>query len=282
MSSATGRPAAPEAVWKALSDPYRRRMLDLLRLRPQTTGELATHFPVSRFAVMKHLGVLVDAGLVLVERRGRERWNFLNPMPIHAIAQRWIEPFAEARIQALADLKQRIESGPRGEPEMSKQDGKAEFGVCEVALEVEIGAPPERVWRAFTEEIVSWLPKSFYIGPNPKGFVFEEKLGGRVYEDWGNGQGGVWYHVSALRKPESIRLSGELTPEFGGPARLQTRIDFVATESGTRFRFLDTAFGRLGATLQRDLEEGWRLLFEDCLKPWVEEGKQPERPEGVG
>lgn len=286
MSSAATRSKEPEAVWKALSDPHRRRMLDLLRDRPRTTGELATQFPVSRFAVMKHLGVLVGAGLVLVERRGRERWNFLNPMPIHAIAQRWIEPFARPRVQALADLKRRIETGPLGEPEMSTQsekskDGGAQFGICEVALEVEIAAPPERVWKAFTEEIVAWWPTEFYVGANPKGFVFEEKLGGRLYEDRGDGQGLVWYHVTELDKPEMLRLSGELTPEFGGPARLQTRIEFKPTETGTRFRFVDTAFGRLGATFESDVTSGWKFLFEGCFKPWVEEGKKPERPEGV-
>ncbi len=282
MLGKTERSAEHEAVWKALADPHRRRMLDLLRPRPLTTGELAKAFAFSRFAVMKHLGVLVDAGLVLVERRGRERWNFLNPMPIHAIAQRWIEPFARARVEALADLKQRIEAGPRGEPEMSEQDGRPEFGVCEVALEVEIAAPPERVWKAFTEEIVAWWPTAFYTSPNPKGFVFEEKLGGRLYEDRGDGQGLVWYHVIELNKPGTIRLSGELTPEFGGPARLQTRIDFVPTETGTRFRLLDTIFGRLGASLQGNVTEGWKFLFEECFKPWVEEAKHPERPEGVG
>ena len=287
MSSAAERSREPEAVWKALSDRHRRRMLDLLRDRPRTTGELANQFPVSRFAVMKHLGVLVGAGLVLVERRGRERWNFLNPMPIHAIAQRWIEPFAAARVHALADLKRRIEAGPRGVPEMSKKsdeskDAGSPFGVCEVALEVEIAAPPERVWKAFTEEIAAWWPTAFYTSPDPKGFVFEEKLGGRVYEDRGDGQGLVWYQVTELSKPERIRLSGDLTPEFGGPARLQTRIDFVPSGEGTRFRLLDTLFGRLGANLEQNVAEGWKLLFEGCFKPWVEEGKHPERPEGVG
>lgn len=165
---------------------------------------------------------------------------------------------------------------------MSEQDGRPEFGVCEVALEVEIAAPPERVWKAFTEEIVSWWHRDFYTGPNPKRFVFEATLGGKVYEDWGDGQGRVWYNVADLRKNETILLYGEVTSEFGGPARLQTRISLAPIAAGTRFRFLETVFGRLGATLKSDLEEGWKLLFEDCLKPWVEEGKQPPRPEGVG
>lgn len=81
------------AIWRALADPTRRRILDLLRSKSRTTGQIASEFPVTRYAVMKHLSVLADAGLVLVERRGRERVNHLNPVPIQAIYRRWIRPF---------------------------------------------------------------------------------------------------------------------------------------------------------------------------------------------
>lgn len=98
-----------DAIWRALSDPTRRRILDLLRTRPRTTGELAEAFPVTRFAVMKHLRVLVDAGLVLIERRGRERFNHLNSVPIRAIYRRWIRPFEEHPADRLLRLKEQIE-----------------------------------------------------------------------------------------------------------------------------------------------------------------------------
>jgi DNA-binding transcriptional ArsR family regulator len=97
------------AVWKALADPTRRRVLDLLRARPHTTGELADAFPMSRFGVMKHLGVLTGAGLVLVRRQGRERWNHLNPVPIQRIHRRWIQPFETHTADALLELKSAAE-----------------------------------------------------------------------------------------------------------------------------------------------------------------------------
>lgn len=99
-----------DPVWRALADPTRRRILDLLRLRPRTTGDLAAEFPVTRFAVMKHLSVLVAAGLVLVERRGRERFNHLNTVPIQAIYRRWIRPFEKHSADQLLRLKEHIES----------------------------------------------------------------------------------------------------------------------------------------------------------------------------
>ncbi len=100
------RAPADDRIWKALADPTRRRILDALRERPRTTGELSSlHRRLSRFAVMKHLRVLERAGLVSVEWMGRERWNHLNPLPIQQIHDRWvsrhIEPLA-ANVAALA------------------------------------------------------------------------------------------------------------------------------------------------------------------------------------
>jgi DNA-binding transcriptional ArsR family regulator len=99
-----------DAAWRALADPTRRAILDLLRERAMTTGELADQFELSRFGVMKHLGVLVDAGLVTVRREGRQRWNELNPMPIHLIYRRWIRPFETDAADRLLRLKRHAES----------------------------------------------------------------------------------------------------------------------------------------------------------------------------
>src|ERR1700759_5765885 len=84
MSSRGADAAAAEPdVWRAVASPWRRRLLDRLRTGPATTGELAAVLPeLSRFAVMQHLAVLADAALVLAERRGRDRVNPLNPVPL--------------------------------------------------------------------------------------------------------------------------------------------------------------------------------------------------------
>lgn len=77
-------------VWKALADPTRRRLLDLLKDRPQTTGQLCARFAMSRYGVMKHLGILEEAGLIIVRREGRKRYNYLNAVPIRRIYERWV------------------------------------------------------------------------------------------------------------------------------------------------------------------------------------------------
>ena len=99
-----------DRVFKALANPTRRSILDALRDQPLTTGGLVASFPdLDRCTVMQHLRVLEDAELVTVERKGRERWNHLNPLPIHDIHERWIGPHAAYAVSKLARLKRDLE-----------------------------------------------------------------------------------------------------------------------------------------------------------------------------
>ncbi len=92
-----------------MNDASRRLILDLLRTRPMTTSALSEHFEFSRFAVMKHLRILTNAGLVVIERRGRERINHLNPVPLQSIYRRWVRPFEKVPADRLLQLKQLAE-----------------------------------------------------------------------------------------------------------------------------------------------------------------------------
>ena len=99
-----------DRVFKALGHPVRRQILDDLRDQPLTTGTLCAHVPeLDRCTVMQHLRVLEEADLVIPVRRGRERWNHLNPLPIHDIHERWIGPHAAAATSKLARLKRELE-----------------------------------------------------------------------------------------------------------------------------------------------------------------------------
>ena len=99
-----------DSVFRALADGRRRRILDLLRERERTTGELCALFPdLDRCTVMQHLGVLERADLVIVRRDGRLRWNYLNPLPIKAIHDRWISSYASAAVKLLGRLKKDME-----------------------------------------------------------------------------------------------------------------------------------------------------------------------------
>jgi len=99
-----------DAVFKALADASRRLLLDVLFERDgRTLTELDAELEMTRFGVMKHLRVLEDAGLVVARKRGREKLNFLNPVPIRQIHDRWIDKYTEHRVSALLDLKTDLE-----------------------------------------------------------------------------------------------------------------------------------------------------------------------------
>ena len=101
-----------DLVFKALADPTRRKLLDRLHAdNGQTLGELCGRLAMTRQAVTKHLVLLEEANLVATVRRGREKLHYLNPVPIHEIAQRWIGKFERQRLQALSDMKTALEEG---------------------------------------------------------------------------------------------------------------------------------------------------------------------------
>ena len=99
-----------DRVFKALADASRRELLDRLRAdNGQTLGRLCANLDMTRQAVTKHLSVLEEANLVAVVWRGREKLHYLNPVPIHEIAERWIGKFERGRLRLLAELKEKLE-----------------------------------------------------------------------------------------------------------------------------------------------------------------------------
>ncbi|MGE0878935.1 MAG: ArsR/SmtB family transcription factor [Acidimicrobiia bacterium] len=99
-----------DRVFKALADPTRRRLLDLLFVEDgRTLGDLEREIDMTRFGVMKHLKVLEEANLVVTRRSGREKHHYLNPVPIRLVHDRWIDKYTERKVSMLADLKHDLE-----------------------------------------------------------------------------------------------------------------------------------------------------------------------------
>ena len=126
-----------DAVFRALGDPTRRRLLDALRRENgQTLGRLCGDLDMTRQSVTQHLAVLAETNLISTVRRGREKWHYLNPVPIHDMRQRWIAPFEEPRMRALDAIRRQAE-----EPAMKPDYVYVTY----------IQATPERVWEALTD-----------------------------------------------------------------------------------------------------------------------------------
>ncbi len=99
-----------DLLFRALADPGRRKLLDLLHAHDgRTLNELCEHMDMTRQGVTQHLGLLEAANLVAIVRRGREKLHFLNPVPLQEIYERWIAKFEKPRLKALSDMKRRLE-----------------------------------------------------------------------------------------------------------------------------------------------------------------------------
>jgi len=147
----------------------------------------------------------------------------------------------------------------------------ASVRAIQVDLEVVIHATPDRVWKGLTEEINSWWPKEFYATRSGTRFVFEARVGGRVFEDGGNGTGGIWYTVGFFEPHHSMHLYGHLAPPWGGPATSLVHITLKKSgNEGTLFRLSDSVFGKLDDKSATVIHKGWRDLIEEGLKKFVE------------
>jgi DNA-binding transcriptional ArsR family regulator len=109
FTAAAGTGDGDDAVWRALAHPARRRLLDALRDGPRGTGELVAAIGGERHAVLQHLGVLREAELVTVRPEGRRRLNYLNPVPIQLIYERWVAKYEQNWTAALVGLKREPE-----------------------------------------------------------------------------------------------------------------------------------------------------------------------------
>jgi DNA-binding transcriptional ArsR family regulator len=104
------RPIDADKVFKALGDPTRRKVLDLLcEENGQTLGQLCENLDMARQSATQHLGILEEANLVSTVRRGREKLHFINPVPLHEVYTRWVRKFEHQRLSLLHDLKKELE-----------------------------------------------------------------------------------------------------------------------------------------------------------------------------
>jgi len=157
-----------DAVFRALADPTRRRLLDRLNARNgQTLGELSSEMDMARQSVTKHLAVLEAANLVTTRRRGREKLHYLNAEPINDIAERWIHRYDRERVRALTDLKRALED------EATVQ--------TEFVYVTYIRTTPEQLWRALTDP-------SFTLRYWGIGMRSDWKVGSAITVQWARDQ----------------------------------------------------------------------------------------------
>ncbi len=237
-----------DEVFKALADPTRRELLDeLFQVDGQTLSALGERFSMTRFGVMKHLKQLEEAGLVVTERRGRQKLHFLNPVPIRLIHDRWVSKYAEPWAAGLSDLKRDLEKS------------------MEKVFEIYIRTTPERLWQAIT---------------NPE-IRAKYHFGAGVTSDWVPGSNFEFGHASGQLLGRGVNLEVD-PPTWLVQSMVALWSDEAKNEGTTRITWEIEPVGdscrlrvihdqlREGASSQ--LYGGWPMVLSG-LKTWLETGQ---------
>ena len=240
-----------DAVFKALSDPTRRQLLDTLRDRGGLTlTELEQGLGMTRFGVMKHLKVLEEANLVLTRRDGRFKYHYLNALPIQEVADRWMAPYAKPLARFALNLKNALESEP---PMADKPD---------FVFSTYIRTTPDRLWDALTNPEMT---QQFYYGGRVQA---ELKPGGNFSYLAPNGEINLHGEVLEIDPPKKLVTTFRATwAEAGGET---TRVMYEIEPMGEVCKFTMTHFDYEKS--KAGVEEGWPIIVAG-LKTLLETGK---------
>jgi uncharacterized protein YndB with AHSA1/START domain/DNA-binding transcriptional ArsR family regulator len=244
-------------VFKALSDPSRRRLLDSLFIEDgQTLGQLSARLPsMTRFGTMKHLRLLEAAGLVTTRKIGREKLHYLNPVPIRLIHDRWISKYAEPWVGALADLKVSLEGAAMDRPRH--------------VFQVYIRTTPEQLWQAITDSTFTlryfhqsrvdstWRAGdrlAYWIGDDlvVDGKVLEADPPRKLVQTWS------FRRQPELREDPPSRVTWEIEAMGADTCKLTLVHDDFPTETLT-FRSVGSGWPQVLSSLKSLLETGEAL-----------------------
>ena len=247
-----------DAVFKALADPSRRKLLDRLYRRDgQTLTEMCERVSMTRFGVMKHLRVLEEAGLVVTRKEGREKLHFLNPVPIRLVHDRWVSKYRAPFAAALSGLKSRLEGTEMAETQV---------------YQVFIRTTPQKLWQALTEGEVT---KRYFFGET-------------VHSDWKAGS--EWHSTG----PEGSRDVEGKVVESDPPRRLvmtwralydpelsseSSRVTYLIEKRGEVCKLAVThELADAPKTAKHVSKDGWTLILS-TLKTLLETGEPMPIPE---
>ena len=148
--------------------------------------------------------------------------------------------------------------------------------IAEINMEIQIAAPPSKVWIALTENIGEWWPAEFYAGgeAGKRTFSLETTPGGRMFEAWDDGGGILWGTVFTVNPNIQLQLLGNLFPNWGGPSAAYGTWDLKPHRDGTTLCYNETAVGRIVDPQLAEKDKGWQFLHR-TLKAYVEGAPLP-------
>lgn len=239
-----------DMLFKAMNDPARREILDLLRQEDgQSLSQLEAHFDMTRFGVMKHLKLLEDAGLVLTRKHGRFKYHYLNPLPLQEMLDRWVAPFLQPQASAVNALKLKLETETRM--------GKPDF-----MMQTFIRCTQDALWDALTKP--DQMAAYHFLCNEVRG---EVSPGATVHFITPDGNEMLRQMTQKLDPKTRIEMGFE--PLFMGPDAPPSTMVYLIEPLGDvcklTIEHYDLAVGQEG------FAEGWARLAAS-LKSWLETG----------
>ncbi len=241
-----------DMIFKALADPARRTLLDALRQRDgQTLGDLTAQLEMTRFGVMKHLGVLEDAGLIVTRKVGRFKYHYLNAVPLQQTIDRWIEPLlVKPAARAVLDLKSQLE----GKTPMQDRKTKPDF-----MTQTFIRCTQDALWEALTD---------------PDKMAATHFLCDRVEADggahaWIRADGSTMLTQTYTKLTPKSRIEATFEPAFFGPDAKASHMAFEIEGEGPYCKLTILHYALPAG--QEGVGEGW-ARFAASLKSWLETG----------
>lgn len=255
-------PPTADEVFRALADPTRRALLDALRRADgQTLSDLCANGSMTRQAVSKHLAVLEGANLVTVVRRGRSKFHYLNPVPLHDLAARWIRTYEPRRLAALDRLRESLEGRPMTKPEF--------------VYTIYIHATSEQVYDALLDpELIaqymggtgpqsSWEVGAPILWKDDPAGDFEDRGQKVLVADRPHKLSYTWHTY----KPEQRELF-ETDEAFQEGLREHTTVTFTIEKAeiaqmDTRLVIEHTGFASLESPMLNSVAVGWRMILSE-------------------
>ncbi|MBT5238966.1 MAG: helix-turn-helix domain-containing protein [Rhodospirillaceae bacterium] len=261
-----------DMTWKALGDPSRRHILDLLHDGTRTTTDICENFvDLSRFQVMGHLSVLRDAGLVKTEKQGRERLNALETGPMREAYDEWLRKYEVEWAGRLGRLKRHVENQEK-EKAMDAIVSPDMLGTIELEREIEMGGPPSAVFKGLTDDIGEWFGAPYLqTGSDARDMILDAKPGGKWIEVTKAGDGAVWGEVQEIQRDKMLAIEGRMGMRPAVFARIVFKLSTYP--KGCLMTMTFKGVGHFSREHEEKFTEGLVDLFGVRLKAYAEGGK---------
>jgi uncharacterized protein YndB with AHSA1/START domain/DNA-binding transcriptional ArsR family regulator len=248
----------PDFLARTLAHPLRRAIIDQLRESPATADTLCENNDAARLSLLTHLEILKASGLIAVEQRGTEHWNYLNASLLHGAADRWLSPLQADWAARFSRLNQHLNEEHDMLPNIP-------LGL-DIRQEMDFSASPALVFNALTHDVQNWW---IMRQTNPgSSLTLEPRVGASLVERSPDGHEVIWGTLEEVRRPERLYFSGRFAVKGAVAGRVHFDLEPL-TGGGCRLILSHQAIGNISEETRNSFNAGWGRLLGQCLTSYL-------------